>query len=92
MKTGVVVNNLNDHTKNPELVRAGYRLLGEAKHYQKKQKESADKIGYDIAKDVGTYFCKKARDSISVLGGIGQGRRLGDGRHRYIPGKGWVKL
>ena len=53
MKTGVVVNNLNDHTKNPELVRAGYRLLGEAKHYQKKQKESANKIGYEIAKDVG---------------------------------------
>ena len=78
--------------KNPELVRAGYRLLGEAKDYQKKQKEASNKMSYDVAKDVATFCCKKARESISVLGGFGQGRRLGDGRHRYISGKGWVKL
>jgi len=89
MKTGITVENLKDHTKNPELLKAGNRLLREAKDSQAKRKQASDEVSQDIAKDVGKYFLHKAV-GVGRFSGLGPGRNLGPGKHRYVPGKGWV--
>lgn len=85
------------HTHRPlgdpkERAKTEARLLKQANEHIAERKAQADKKVADYSWEAASYVRNRARGAVSVIGGIGNGYKLGAGRWRFQLGKGWVKI
>ena len=75
-----------------ETKRIEAQFLKVANDHVAERKVMADHNIDEYANEAASYVRNRAFGAVSVIGGRKNGYRLGVGRWRFQPGKGWVKI